>query len=85
VVVGLTATEFLNSTGGLLVADCTPSPVPIRSYKKQIATLSLYDNTKHHIGEVALANIRGINMHTTRGTLCITHKGKPLLTLEFLR
>jgi hypothetical protein len=85
VVVGITATEFLNSTGGLLVKDCTDSPIPIRSYKKHIATLSLYDHTKHHTAEVALTNIRGINMHTTRGTLRITYKGKPLLTLEFLR
>lgn len=82
---GLTTTEFVHSSGAMLVADCTASPVPIRAYKKQIATLSLYDPNKHHTAEVTLTDIRNINMHTARGTFCITYRRKPLLTLEFLR
>jgi hypothetical protein len=83
---GLTVTELRRSTGGMLLADCASGPIPIRSYRKHIATLSLYDQNKKHTFGIPLNHLAHIDLHTLRGTtVCLTHRGKPLFTLEFMK
>jgi hypothetical protein len=83
---GLTVTELRRSTGGTLLADCASGPIPIRSYRKQIATLSLYDHNKKHTFGISLKHLAHIDLHILRGaTVCLTHRNKPLLTLEFMK
>jgi hypothetical protein len=82
---GITTTELRHSPASLLLSDCAAGPVPIRQYKKQIATLSLYDQSKKHTCIVPLTQLRDLDVFAYRGdTACITRNGKPLLTLEFI-
>jgi hypothetical protein len=83
---GLTTTELRHSPAELLLSDCATSPIPIRAYKKHIATLSLYDPSKKHTHSIKLINLRDLDVYEYSGaTLRITYRNKPLLTLEFMK
>jgi hypothetical protein len=82
---GLTTTELRRSTGGALLADCASGPIPIRAYRKHIATLSLYAANKRHTCALPLNHLRELDVFAYRGdTVCLTRNGKPLFTLEFI-
>jgi hypothetical protein len=82
---GITTTELGRSSAKMLLSDCATGPVPIRQYKKQIATLSLYDPSKKHTRTLPIAQLRELDVFAFRGAVvCLIRWGKPLLTLEFI-